>query len=63
MRRLVSSIHLILYPPFSFSYSAKAAWMSLVFSSAGKPLSDKMRVTQAERDMFYEVLRFVKQQD
>lgn len=46
--RLVSSIHLILKPPFVFSHSENAAWMSLVLSSFGKPVRERMRVTQAE---------------
>lgn len=48
MRRLVSSIHLILKPPLAFSHSENAAWMSLVFSSFGKPVNERMRVTQAD---------------
>jgi hypothetical protein len=51
-RREVSSIHLILKPPRSFSNSAKAAWMSRVLSSGGKPERERIRVTQAERDIF-----------
>jgi hypothetical protein len=51
MRRLVSSIHFILNPPRSFSYSAKAAWISRVLSSGGNPCSDKIRVTQADKDI------------
>ena len=50
-RREVSSIHFILKPPRSFSNSAKAAWMSLVLSSGGKPERERIRVTQAERDI------------
>lgn len=50
-RREVSSIHFILKPPRSFSNSAKAAWMSLVLSSGGKPERARIRVTQAERDI------------
>ena len=48
IKRLVSLIHLILKPPFTPSHSEKAACISLVLSSFGKPLRDKMRVTQAE---------------
>ena len=48
MRRLVSSIHLILKPPFEFSHSEKAEWMSRVLSSFGKPVKERMRVTDAE---------------
>src|SRR5882757_617333 len=50
-RREVSSIHLILKPPRSFSKSARAAWISLVLSSGGKPDRARIRVTQAERDI------------
>ena len=49
MRRLVSSLHFILKPPDMLSYSAKAAWMSFVFNSFGKPVRKRIRVTQAER--------------
>jgi len=48
IKRLVSSIHLILNPPPTFSHSEKAVWISLVFSSFGKPVRERMRVTQAE---------------
>lgn len=48
IKRLVSSLHLILNPPLMLSHSAKADWMSFVFSSFGKPVKDKMRVTEAE---------------
>ena len=44
----MSSIHLILNPPLAFSHSVNAAWISLVLSSLGNPVSDRMRVTQAE---------------
>ncbi len=44
----MSLIHLILKPPLTLSHSEKAAWMSLVLSSFGKPVRDRMRVTQAE---------------
>lgn len=47
-RRLVSSIHFILNPPLAFSYSEKADWMSRVLSSLGKPVKERMRVTEAE---------------
>ena len=53
IKRLVSSIHLILNPPRSFSYSAKAAWMSRVLSSGGKPWSDNILVTHADRDIWF----------
>lgn len=48
IKRLVSSIHLILNPPPTLSHSAKADWISLVFSSFGNPVRERMRVTQAE---------------
>ena len=48
IKRLVSLIHLILKPPFTLSHSENAAWMSLVLSSFGKPVRERMRVTQAE---------------
>ena len=48
IKRLVSSIHLILNPPPTASHSPKATWISLVFSSLGNPVRDRMRVTQAE---------------
>ena len=48
IKRLVSLIHLILKPPFTLSHSENAAWMSLVLSSFGKPVNERMRVTQAE---------------
>jgi hypothetical protein len=48
IKRLVSSIHLILNPPPTLSHSAKAVWISLVFNSFGKPVRERMRVTQAE---------------
>jgi len=31
------------------SYSEKADWISFVFSSLGKPVRKRMRVTEAER--------------
>ena len=57
INRLVSSLHLILNPPATFSHSEKAAWMSFVLSSLAKPVKDRIRVTEAERpeveaDMF-----------
>ena len=48
-RRLVSLTHLILKPPRTASHSLKAAWMSLVFSSGGKPVRDNIRVTEADK--------------
>ena len=44
----MSSIHLISKPPFEFSHSEKAEWMSRVLSSFGKPVKERMRVTDAE---------------
>lgn len=44
----MSLIHLILKPPLMLSHSEKAAWMSRVLSSFGKPVRDRIRVTQAE---------------
>jgi len=49
IKRLVSSRHLILNPPPTFSHSENADWISFVFSSFGKPVKDKIRVTDAER--------------
>jgi hypothetical protein len=51
MRRLVSSFHLILNPPFIPSYSVKADWMSLVLSSFGNPVRERMRVTEADSEV------------
>ena len=48
MRRDVSSFHLILKPPAWLSHSEKADWMSFVLSSLGKPVRERMRVTEAE---------------
>jgi hypothetical protein len=48
IKRLVSSIHLILNPPPTPSHSVKAVWISLVFNSFGKPVRERIRVTQAE---------------
>lgn len=45
----MSSRHLILNPPPTFSHSENADWISFVFSSFGKPVKDKIRVTDAER--------------
>jgi hypothetical protein len=49
MRRLVSSLHLILKPPLTDSHSEKTCWMSFVLSSFGNPVRERMRVTEAER--------------
>jgi hypothetical protein len=49
MYKLVSSIHLILKPPLMFSQSEKATLISFVFSSFGKPVKQRIRVTAAER--------------
>jgi hypothetical protein len=49
MRRLVSSLHLILKPPLTDSHSEKADWMSFVLSSLGKPVRERILVTLAER--------------
>lgn len=38
INRLVSSLHFILKPPDMDSYSEKAAWISFVFNSFGKPV-------------------------
>ena len=48
MSKLVSSIHLILKPPLAFSHSENATWMSLVLSSFGNPVRERIRVTHAE---------------
>ena len=48
IKRLVSSLHLILNPPLALSHSENADWMSFVLSSFGNPVKDKMRVTEAE---------------
>lgn len=48
IKRLVSSIHLILKPPPTFSHSENATCMSLVLSSLAKPVRCRMRVTEAD---------------
>jgi hypothetical protein len=48
IRRLVSSLHLILNPPLRASHSEKAEWMSFVLSSFGNPVRERIRVTEAE---------------
>ena len=63
IKRLVSSIHLILNPPPTFSHSVKAVWISLVFSSFGNPVRERMRVTQAESWVSEEAMTKKKQKD
>lgn len=46
---VVSLTHLILNPPRSSSHCEKIAWMSLVLSSGGNPLSSRIRVTRGDK--------------